>query len=84
MISVVALAIALYSASMLLRDTITYFRALQAIKLGPRNTAYPPVDRLSSGLLAQTASEKQIGLHKAPTADASHMKVSTENSVGYG
>ena len=57
MISAVAFATALYSASVLLLDTVACLRAAQAIKLGPKKTACPPVDRLSSGHPAQSASE---------------------------
>jgi hypothetical protein len=58
MISLVPLATVLYSASVLLRDTISCLRALQEIRFGPKNIAYPPMDRRSSGLPAQSASEK--------------------------
>ena len=58
MISAVAFATALYSASVLLLDTVACLRAAQAIKLGPKKTACPPVDCLSSGLPAQSTSEK--------------------------
>jgi hypothetical protein len=42
MISAVALATALYSASILLWDTVAYFRAPRAIKFGSKNIACPP------------------------------------------
>jgi hypothetical protein len=48
MSSVVALAMALYSASVLERDIVAYFLALQEIRLGPKKIAKPPVERLSS------------------------------------
>jgi hypothetical protein len=54
MTSAVALAMALYSASVLERDTIFCFLANQEIRLGPKNTAKPHVDFLSS------ASEKAL------------------------
>lgn len=44
--------------SILLRDTVACLRAFQAIMLEPKNTAYPPLDRRSSGQLAQSAFEK--------------------------
>jgi hypothetical protein len=46
--SVVAFAIALYSASVLDLETVACFLALQEIKLEPKKTANPPVDFLSS------------------------------------
>jgi hypothetical protein len=56
----VALAKALYSASVFDRETMGYFLALQEIKFGPRKTTKPPVDRLSSTHQAQLASEKAL------------------------
>jgi len=58
--SAVALAKDLYSASVLDLDTVAYFLAHQDIRLLPKNTAKPPVERLSSGHPAQSASEKAL------------------------
>jgi hypothetical protein len=44
----VALATDLYSASVLDLQTVACFLALQEIRFGPKKTAKPPVDRLSS------------------------------------
>jgi hypothetical protein len=55
--SAVAFASALYSASVLERDIVGCFLALQEIKLGPMKMANPPVERLSSRSPAQSASE---------------------------
>jgi hypothetical protein len=54
----VALAIAFYSALVLDFDTAGCLSALQETKLDLRNTAKPPVDRLSSRHPVQSASEK--------------------------
>src|SRR4051812_47025700 len=59
-ISVVASATALYSASVLDLDTVACFLAFQEIRSGPKNTAKPPVDLLSSGHPAQSAYEKAL------------------------
>jgi hypothetical protein len=56
----VAFARDLYSASVLDLDTVAYFLALQEIRLGPKYTAKPPVDLLSSTHPAQSASEKAL------------------------
>ena len=60
MISVVAFANALYSASVLDLETVACFLAHHEIKLGPKNTANPPVERLSSNQPAQSESEKAL------------------------
>jgi hypothetical protein len=60
MISAVAFARDLYSASVLDLDTVACFLALQEIKLGPKYIANPPVDLLSSTQPAQSASEKAL------------------------
>jgi hypothetical protein len=58
--SVVASAMALYSTSVLDRDTVFCFLAHQDIKLGPKKIAKPPVDFLSSEQPAQSASENVL------------------------
>lgn len=59
-ISVVAFTSDLYSVSVLERDMVACFLALHEIKLSPRNTANPPVDRQLSTYLVQSASEKAL------------------------
>ena len=59
-ISAVAFATALYSASVLDLETVACFLALQDIRLGPKYTAKPPVDLLSSMQPAQSASENAL------------------------
>lgn len=61
MISAVALANALYSASVLDLDTIAcFFLAFHDTRLGPKNTTKPHMDLLSSGDPAQYTSEKPL------------------------
>ena len=60
MISAVAFAKDLYSASVLDRDTVACFLALQETRLDPKNTAKPPVDLLSSAHPVQSASEYAV------------------------
>jgi hypothetical protein len=57
MILAVVFVNALYSTSVLDRDTVSCFFAFQEMRLFPRNIANPPVDLLSSTLHAQSASE---------------------------
>jgi hypothetical protein len=59
-ISAIASAIALYSASVLNCDTVFCFFAHLEIRLGPRNTAKPPVDLLLSEHPTQFASKKAL------------------------
>lgn len=60
MISAVALARALYSASILNLETVACFCALHETKLGPIKTAKPPVERLSSKQPAQSTPENAL------------------------
>ena len=60
MISAVALAKALYSASVLDLESIACFVAHHDMRLGPENTAKPPVEHLSSKHPAQSESEKAL------------------------
>ena len=60
MISAVAFASALYSASVLDLETVACFLAHQDIKFGPKKIAKPPVDLLSSRQPAQSESEKAL------------------------
>jgi hypothetical protein len=61
-ISAIVLAIALYSASVEDLDTVACFLELQDIRLEPKKTHNPPVDRLSSGQPAQSELEKACKL----------------------
>ena len=60
MISAVAFASALYSASVLDLDTVACFLAHHEIRFGPKNTTNPPVECLSSRQPAQSESEKAL------------------------
>jgi hypothetical protein len=55
---VVVCAIALYSASVLKRETVGCFFAHHEMRLLPRNVQYPIVERLVVEQPAQSASEK--------------------------
>jgi hypothetical protein len=56
--SVVALARALYSASVLDQDTVACLQALQEIKFGPRNMEKLSLEWRSSRQPVQSASKK--------------------------
>ena len=60
MISAIAFATALYSASVFDLETVGCFRALQDIKLDPRKIAKPPVDFRSSKDPDQSALENPV------------------------
>jgi hypothetical protein len=60
MISAAALAIALYSASVLDHDIVGCFLALHETKFDPRKMAKPPVERRSSIHPAQSAYAKPL------------------------
>jgi hypothetical protein len=67
-ISAVAFANALYSDSVLDHDTVAYFPVLHDTRFEVRYTAKPHVDRRSSKLPSQSASEyglasKELDLH---------------------
>ena len=58
LVSTTALARALYSASVLDRAMVFCFLQPQEIRLSPRNTQKPPVERQSSRHPTQSALEK--------------------------
>jgi hypothetical protein len=64
MSSVVAFGRALYSALVLDCKTMACFLELQEIKFGPRKTAKPPVDLLSLGHPAQSASKNPLRINE--------------------
>jgi hypothetical protein len=60
----VALASALYSASVLDLETICYFLDLQDTRFVPKKIANPLVDLLPSGHPAQSASENALSANE--------------------
>jgi hypothetical protein len=59
-LGVVAFATALYSTSVLDRETVFYFPALHETRFVPTNIAYPPVDLMPSRDHVQSVSEKPL------------------------
>jgi hypothetical protein len=58
--SAIALARALYSASVLDLESVACFLALQDIRFDPKNTAKPPIDLRSFGQPAQSTAAKVL------------------------
>lgn len=63
--SVVAFARALYSTSVLDRETVGCFVAHHETRFDPKNTAKPPVERRSSTQPAKSASENALTVAEA-------------------